>query len=227
MNSKSKKFLVKLGIYFVAIAYLFLGSGLAQAAENVYVADFLIDQQEVSRESASSQGLFESIRPGIIKPKKDPVEDALGLAQSLSASLVAELNAKNIPTSRVSRFDQLASNGVLVQGEFLELDEGNNLKRAAIGFGSGAANMEIKVMVSRLPLGRDNSDVVFDAKSSSGKGPGGLLGIAICGNPYALAAKFVLSKRASQKDIQALALKIAKEIEDYLQKQPAIKNTII
>lgn len=227
MNIKSKKNLVKFGIYFVAVVYLFLGSGLAQATENVYVADFLIDQQEVSRESASSRGLFENIRPGIIKPKEDPVEGALDLAQSLSASLVDELNAKNIPASRVSRFDRLASNGILVQGEFLELDEGNNLKRAAIGFGHGAANMEVKVMVSPLPLGRDNPDVVFDTKSSSGKGPGGLLGIAICGNPYALAAKFVLSKRASKKDIQALASKITKEIEDYLQKHPVIKNTRI
>jgi hypothetical protein len=215
---KGKRPSVKLCVCFLVGIYLLAVCSLAQAAENVYIADFLMDKNEVVQDSQQNKGFFESIRPGIIKPKEDPVDSAVDLVQELSQSLVEQLNAMKIPASRVSRFDTLAQSGVLVQGQFIKLDEGNSLKRAAVGFGQGSAKMEVKVMVSRLPLKGDNPDVVFDSKANSGKGPGGLLGLAICGNPYALAAKFVLSRHASKKDIHTLASQIAKEVQDYLKK---------
>ncbi len=92
------------------------------------------------------------------------------------------------------------------------------MKRAAIGFKQGATNMDVQVMIVRLPLSNSRPEKTLDVQSSTGsKGPGGLLGVAVCGNPYALAAKFVLSKRAPEKDIRNLAKEIAGEIQKYLQ----------
>lgn len=216
-----EKIWMNLCVCFGMIVCVFIVKAMAQEPQNVYVADFLIDKQAVIDENAPRQGPLEALRPGIFRQKDEErsVEQAEDLVQLLSQSLVDELNEKGIPARRVSGSDELASDGVLVQGEFLKLDEGNPLKGAAIGFNSGSAKMELKVMISNLPLG-ESKPQALDMQSSMGqKGPGGLLGLAICGNPYVLAAKFVLSKHAAEKDIRKLASEIAEEIQKHLQKQ--------
>jgi hypothetical protein len=204
----------------LAGACLFAVQAAAGTGPHVYVADFIVDQNASSQENVSERGVLGRFRPGILKERREElsVEQAQDLVELLSQSLVEELNAKGLPASRVSRFDKLEAKGVLVQGKFVELDEGDPLKRAAVGFKQGATNMEVAVMIDRLPLSGSPQEKTLDLKSSTGsKGPGGLLGVAICGNPYALAAKFVLSKRAPEKDVRKLAKEIAGEIQKYLQ----------
>lgn len=220
-----EKIRVVLGVWFIMLACVFVGQATAQSGQNVYVADFLIDKEAVIRENTPRQGPLEELRPRIFKQidEERSVDRAEDLVRLLSRSLVDALNEKGIPASRVSGNDELAPDGILVQGEFLELDEGNPLKQAAVGFNSGSTNMQIKVMISKLPLGDNNPAETLDLQSSTGqKGPGGALGLAICGNPYVLAAKFVIAKHTAEKDIRKLALEIAGEIQKHLQKQQAM-----
>jgi hypothetical protein len=192
----------------------------ASAAPHVYVADFVVEEQMSDRQESSGHGPLERFRPGIFKQINEERSEgqAQDLVQLLSRCLVDELNAKGFAASRASSLDELGRDGVLVQGRFIELDEGDSLKRAAIGFKQGATNMDVQVMIVRLPLSNSRPEKTLDVQSSTGsKGPGGLLGVAVCGNPYALAAKFVLSKRAPEKDIRNLAKEIAGEIQKYLQ----------
>ncbi len=192
---------------------------IAESPEHIYVADFVVEEQAM-KEEAASQGLLDRLKPGIFRQRSEErtADQAQDLVDLLARSLVEELNAKGLAASRVLRFDELEAKGILVQGKFVELNEGAPLKRAAVGFKQGATNMEVTVMISKLPLGEGQPEKTLDLKSSTGdKGPGGLLGVAICGNPYALAAKFVLSKRAPEKDVRKLAKEIAGEIQKYLQ----------
>lgn len=205
----------------LAIAVCAIGTqAMAGVQEHVYVADFVVEQQALDQQESPRQGPLERLRPRVLKEIDEERSEgqAQDLVQLLSQCLVDELNAKGIIASRASGLDELGSNGVLVQGKFVELDEGDPLKRAAVGFKQGATDMEVTVMISKLPLGESQPEKTLDLKSSTGsKGPGGLLGVAICGNPYALAAKFVLSKRAPEKDVRKLASEIAVEIQKYLQ----------
>jgi len=205
----------------LAIAVCAIGSqAMAGVQEHVYVADFVVEQQALDQQESPRQGPLERLRPRVFKEIDEERSEgqAQDLVQLLSQCLVDELNAKGIIASRASGLDELGSNGVLVQGKFVELDEGDPLKRAAIGFKQGATNMEVKVMIAKLPLSNTQPQKTLDVQSSTGsKGPGGLLGVAVCGNPYALAAKFVLSKRAPKKDVRKLAKEIAGEIQKYLQ----------
>lgn len=204
----------------LAGACLFAAQAAAETGPHVYVADFVVDQNASSQEDVSERGILERFRPGILKERREElsIEEAQDLVELLSQSLVEELNAKGLSASRASRFDKLEAKGVLVQGKFVELDEGDPLKRAAVGFKQGATNMELTVTIMKFSLGESQPEKTLDLKSSTGsKGPGGLLGLAICGNPYALAAKFVLSKRAPKKDVRKLAKEIAGEIQKYLQ----------
>jgi len=221
------KILLILRVCFVIASHVFAVQAIAQEPQNVYVADFLFDQQAVVQQDNSRHGPLEGLRPRIFKQidEERSVDQAEDLAQLLSQSLVDELNKKGISSSRVSSSDELASEGILVQGEFLDLDEGDPLKQAAVGLNTGATKMQIKVMISQLPLDENKSGDVLDLQSSSAsKGPGGILGLAICGNPYVLAAKFVMAKHTAEKDIRKLASEIAGEIQKYLQKQQASKT---
>ncbi len=218
---KKRKILVILGFWFIIEVCFFVAQAMAQKPQNVYVADFLFDRQAVIQGDDSRHGPLESLRPRIFRQKDQErsVEQAEDLVQLLSQCLVDRLNEKGIPASRVSSLNELASDGVLVQGEFLDLDEGDPLKQSAVGLNTGATKMEIKVMISNLPLDNSKPSDVLDLQSSSAsKGPGGILGLAICGNPYVLAAKFVMAKHTAEKDIRKLALEIADKIQSYLPK---------
>jgi hypothetical protein len=214
---KMGKFLV-----IVAVFCVFAVQAMAQEAKNVYVADFLFNKQAVIQEDDSRHGPLEGFRPRIFKgiDQERSVDRAEDLVRLLSQSLVDELNEKGISASRVSTINEFATDGILVQGEFLNLDEGDPLKQAAVGLNTGASKMQIKVMISHLPLNESKPDEALDLQSSSAsKGPGGILGLAICGNPYVLAAKFVMAKHTAEKDVRKLASEIAGEIQKYLQKQ--------
>ncbi|MGH9701940.1 MAG: DUF4410 domain-containing protein [Candidatus Acidiferrales bacterium] len=93
---------------------------------------------------------------------------------------------------------------------FTEVDEENRARRAVIGFGSGAATMNLYVSLTDLskpgqPLYK------IDRKDSSGRKPGA----AITMNPYAAAAKFVMEKDATEKVVK----KTARQIVDDLVKK--------
>jgi hypothetical protein len=104
-----------------------------------------------------------------------------------------------------------------VEGEFLEADEGNRLRRAAVGFGAGATNMQVEVAVIDLSSGSKDPFVVFGTDSQSGRGPGAVVFF----NPYVAAAKFVLSKRAPEKDVSKTARQIADALAECIQQSAA------
>jgi hypothetical protein len=98
--------------------------------------------------------------------------------------------------------------GWLVHGTLLDVDPGNRTQRAVIGFGAGEANTEVQVDVDRLDAGSRTTVLRFGGTSDSGKMPGA----AVTMNPYVAAAKFVLGRQATTRDVRQLGEAIAKEI---------------
>lgn len=129
------------------------------------------------------------------------------------------LNKKGISASRISQDEDMAPEGVLVEGYFVRLNEGDPLKSAAVGFGQGEAQFELKVTVTRLAQeGERTSEALDMVSAGKHKGPGGLLGLAAFGNPYALAAKFVMAKHATEDDMRKLGVQVADAVQKDLQK---------
>jgi hypothetical protein len=75
--------------------------------------------------------------------------------------------------------------------------------------------MEISVNVCDVSISADQPFLVFGTGASSGRKPGAILLM----NPYVAAAKFVMSKNASKKDIQKTGACIAKEIVKYMKEK--------
>jgi hypothetical protein len=126
--------------------------------------------------------------------------------------MVEKFAGKGVEARRVVTTVPLPGEGWLIRGIFTEIDSGNRIKRATIGFGSGATKMEVYVTVSDLSKNADAPFLVFGTEKDPGKMPGAVVTM----NPYVAAAKFVMEKNASEKDVKKTAAQIVDEIVKYM-----------
>lgn len=135
------------------------------------------------------------------------------VTQLLAQSIVEGLQSEQLgfPTEYLPPGAPPQSSGWLVTGEFQSVDPGNRAQRAVIGFGAGEATTEVDVTVNRLENGALTPVLQFGSNADSGHAPGAVVTM----NPYAAAAKFVLGRNATQRDIQKMGEAIAQEIAKY------------
>jgi hypothetical protein len=179
----------------------------------VYVSDFELDAQNVQVDQGSA---IAQRRPGILqRPQKqeqqDPAAQARKLVDTMSQSLVSDLQKAGYKAQRLASADPKPSVGAWVHGVFTQADEGNRLHRAVIGFGSGEAKMELFVTLTDLASPEKPLYETTQAGTSKDS-PGAVISM----NPYVAAAKFVMQKNAPEKTVKATASDISKEIVAHL-----------
>ena len=139
---------------------------------------------------------------------------AAQVTQLLAQSIVEGLQSEQLgfPAEYLPPGAPPQSSGWLITGEFTSVDPGNRAQRAVIGFGAGEATTEVDVTVNRIADGGTPTPVLqFGSNADSGHAPGAVVTM----NPYAAAAKFVLGRNATQRDIQKMGEAIAQEIAKY------------
>ncbi|MCE5335361.1 MAG: DUF4410 domain-containing protein [Desulfobacteraceae bacterium] len=171
----------------------------------IYVTDFVLEIANISEDAKLVR------RPKI--RQDDPYAKSRKLIELLSTSLTKELQEKGLPASRLYQNANVPDKGWMVKGQFLEVDQGNRLRRTIVGFGAGATEMQIEVAVLDLAKNAREPFMVFGTEASSGKGPGAVVTM----NPYVAAAKFVMSKKASEKDVKKTAKQIAGVLAKYIE----------
>jgi len=176
----------------------------------VAVYDFAYDIVRKPIEADAQQSRQGPVRriAGNLRPGETPAQKGAEAAGLLSTAIVDELTRLNIPASRYSRNSSWPASGLVVRGEFLQVDEGNQLARAAIGFGAGATEVLAQVEVFDLAKSRSKPMYVYGTGSGSKPKPGAI----VTKNPYALAAKYAMSRNASEKDVRQLGERIARDI---------------
>lgn len=185
--------------------------------EMIYVADFAIDTSGVKEDSGilGSGGLLKGSRVQQLNPlhrQESPEQIAGKLVNLLAESLTRDLQNNQLPARRLLPGQPHPAKGWVITGQFLEVDEGNRMQRAIIGFGSGATEMHIEVMMTDMTSHPGGPFLVLGSTTGSGNRPGA----AITLNPYVAAAKFVVAKNATDKDVTHAAAGIADEIVKYL-----------
>ena len=189
----------------------------------IYVTDFYLNPDQIRRESVlPANG---PIRRRLTELREgDPTTRAAKLISVLSQTIVAELNkagqtAEYRPNPDGLRREFVPANakfpqsGWLVGGWFVTVDEGNRAEAATIGFGTGAESVEVEVVVSDLAQNAVEPFLYLGADSDPRKMPGGLV---MGKNPYAMAAKFVLSRGATERDVKQEGVAIAKNLLAYI-----------
>lgn len=206
--------------YTVVTGYLTTAAISAVAADNapfaapapvVYVADFELDVANVTPDSGPGQrvrrlrGLLPS-GPGPLGQDKNPQDHAKHIVDEMANALTDDLKKGGVDARRSVPGQPLPTAGWQVRGVFLNVDDGNRLRRAMVGFGAGQNN--IQVAVSCDSLGAADLPPLYQAveEADSKNKPGAAIKL----NPYVIAAKFVMASGDEKKTIK----KTAQEISD-------------
>ncbi|MDD2711244.1 MAG: DUF4410 domain-containing protein [Verrucomicrobiae bacterium] len=171
----------------------------------VYVTNFGADLADVK----TNKGILG--RGGLLN-RTTPEEERDKLVNLMASALVEQLNKNGVTARRVLADNELPATGWVIRGQFIEIDEGGRTRRALIGFGAGQSSMDLMVNVCDLKNNPNAPFLIFGSDVNSGKMPGAVVTM----NPYVAAAKFVMSKKAPEKDTKAAAAKIAAEVAKYM-----------
>jgi Domain of unknown function (DUF4410) len=183
---------------------------LAAKPRPVVVCDFAFDVAQLHTDQGLAPGREGPAKRvlGRIRPEESPAEKAARFAKLLSETIAKELAALKIPATREPPGAPWPAEGLVVSGEFMQVDEGNRLKRAMVGFGSGASEVLVQVAVYDLAQSREQPILVYGTGTGSRPMPGAVVAM----NPYAMAARYVLSRNATEKDLRRLGKQIAKDL---------------
>jgi hypothetical protein len=184
----------------------------------IYVSDFDLDAQNVQ----TDQSAVGHRRPGILEsPRKkeehDPQAQAKKIVDTMATTIVSDLQKAGYKAQRLPSDAAKPNSGAWVHGIFTQVDEGNRMQRAVIGFGAGDVKMQLYVTMT--DLAKPDQQPLYQAASSetSGNKPGAVITM----NPYVAAAKFVMEQNAPEKTVKKTAGDIAKQVEQHLSGQPA------
>ncbi len=193
------------------------------AASIIYVSDF---ELEIAEQPAEQQPILNGPVRGVLGAlrgeSQDPAAKARELVDLMSMSIVKDLTEKQLSAQRLLPGELLPKTGWLVRGVVTELDEGNRLRKAVIGFGAGKSQLELYVNVVDLAKAPTTPFYTFEASNNSGDMPGAAV---MKMNPYAAAAKFVMSRHADEKEVSHTAETIAEQISERMQATAGVGAT--
>jgi hypothetical protein len=135
-------------------------------------------------------------------------------------ALEKELKKTHLPARR-SIEEAAGGNGskLMVAGEFVAIDEGNESRRMMIGFGRGGSDIKAHVTISLVSDGQSTVMLEFDMDSRSNKMPGAL--VTGGGSLAVGTAGSALGERKSnvEADATRMGTLVAKQIEGLMTRQ--------
>jgi hypothetical protein len=103
---------------------------------------------------------------------------AEAVADALASRLVGDVGALGLVAERAIGTSPPAPNDVVIQGQFIRIDEGSQVKRFVIGFGAGAT--ELRTLVEMFQVSADGWRPItqFDTVAQGSRLPGAAFGVA-------------------------------------------------
>ncbi len=189
-----------------------------QKPDQVLIYDFRVKPGDVRVDGSVIAGAGDAVTG---ESGEDEVDVGRAAATSLSKKIVEELGAVGIVARRATGHPSSKENVVIVEGEFLSIDEGDVTQRTLIGFGMGASEVDARVQVFRLtpdgPLLIERFRTNVKSGRKPGLGPMGA-GAAVTGNVGMVVGGAVTSVAAENTegflgaDVEAGLRNTAKEI---------------
>lgn len=146
-------------------------------------------------------------------------------ASLLQSDLVKALNKAGIPAQAWTDGSSWPSSGIMIDGQFLTIDEGSQIRRMAIGLGAGESYLNTQVQVYELGDPEAAPFLVFHTDGDSGMAPGLLVGGAVGKAVTSSAAVgagvsgFRGSKKGTPDDLKNTASSISTYLKGFWQKQ--------
>jgi hypothetical protein len=148
-------------------------SGPALRPSRVLVYDFTVSAASVSENQGIIAGAVNALR-GTTESEREMVI-AREVQDSMAEELVAGIRELGLPAERAKEGAVVPADAIAVAGEFLNVDEGNRLRRAVIGFGAGQSQVATQVHLYAPSNGRLARLLEFSTQADSGSAPGALV----------------------------------------------------
>jgi hypothetical protein len=183
----------------------------------IYVDDFELDVTNIHQEA----GLLPNLEPVhpihriLFGADEDPNTSPAGLVNYMAESIVSDLQDKGFPAQRLAPGQLLPSDGWLVRGVFAQVDKGNRLRRAIIGFGAGKTDLQVVTTVDNLADGPPEPLYQVQTDATSGQAPGAAPFIVL--NPASVAVKFAMAGNDIKRNAKNTAAKIASQVAQQCQ----------
>jgi hypothetical protein len=145
------------GVVLVALFALFLGGCAGGSAKQVssrgdepvprppvfLIYDFAVDPEDVM---VDTTGLTSGDEASSVERLSEGKE----WANALSESLVRQFVKEGITSQRATGSTHIPLNAIAVKGQFISIDEGDEIKRPTIGFGAGAEDVSVMVQIYQM-----------------------------------------------------------------------------
>ena len=128
----------------------------------------------------------------------------------MSESITKNLNKAGFNATRLAPGASMPTDGWLIRGVFTEVQEGNRLQRAMIGFGQGATDLQVVTKADNLAEGTISPLYRLETDAGSGKTPGAAPTLVL--GPYGAAARFVMAGQDLDQGVKQTAAKIAEGV---------------
>ena len=188
----------------------------------IYVSDFSLDPQSiklesgllpVSRVNSTRSDESDTLFPRLLGVPTEPAVRARELTELMTNSIVEDLRNLGLNASRLTGTSQAPTDGWLVRGTFIQIDEGNRLSRAVVGFGKGETELQMLFSLNELGGGVPKPFCEVGTIAHSSTGPGAIVSI----DPYEALGRFMVGGLDLDKNVMETARRIAREIEKTIQ----------
>lgn len=130
------------------------------------------------------------------------------LANLMATTLIEDLRNVGVLAYRFGPGDTLPTGSWLLQGAFVQVDQGNRLERALVGFGEGATEVDVIVSLSDLRDDRPRPFCEVSTIAHSRRQAGAIISL----NPFDAIGRFMLSGLDLDKSVMETGSKLATTI---------------
>ncbi len=184
----------------------------------VYIADFELWAQDIKHEEgvlSSRPGPVGRVGERLSRGSTDPATRARQLVDLMSNSLLKELKKAGFNVIRLPPTLPGPTDGWLLRGVFTEVQEGNRVRRAMIGFGEGQTDLQVVANLQDLSQGPPKPLYEVATDATSGDKPGAAPTLVL--SPYGAAVRFVMSGKDLDKNVKQTAAQIAERVAQRVQ----------
>ena len=165
------------GDAMVQVLHAYSGSESLPKPDRIVIQDFIAVGDIVIDDSLAARLRERSIlHPGSANDA-DPNAVIRKAQDSFAKSFNSLFGRQNIVADRVPDASAISGPALIVQGEFIAVNQGNATKRIMLGLGQGASDIRAHVVISLVGDGRKTLLLDCIINSQSGKKPGAIIGM--------------------------------------------------
>lgn len=145
----------------------------------IVVYDFATSPAAVTLNQGIVQKAYRAATQSGEEQQADQSKTAQDTAADLSDDLIKRLTDLGFQVEKIPRGTPPPDGAVAIDGEFVDIDEGNRLRRLVIGLGAGSSKLGTQVIIYQVVDGQRSQLLIFTTHAESAKTPGAAMTMGV------------------------------------------------